>query len=190
MYTLNEKEQSILDASLKLFVENGFHGTSTAQIAKEAGVATGTLFHYFNNKEELINSLYIYTKESLLKDISGNYDDKKSFKQNIKDLWLKFSCFGINNSYMFQFILIFHTSPYITSLTKEHLENRYDELVEFYMQGTEKQEIKMVYNELLLDYFWGNIYSTVTHFQKYPEKLNEKNLNMAFELFWEGIKIE
>ena len=128
MYTLNEKEQSILDASLKLFVEHGFHGTSTAQIAKEAGVATGTLFHYFNNKEELINSLYIHTKESLLKDISGNYDDKKSFKQNIKELWLKFNWFGINNSYMFQFILIFHTSPYITSLTKEHLENRYDRI--------------------------------------------------------------
>ena len=64
------------------------------------------------------------------------------------------------------------------------------ELVEFYMQGTEKHEIKMVYNELLQDYFWGSIYSTVTHFQKYLEKLNEKNLNMAFELFWDGIKIE
>ena len=73
---MNEKKQSILDASLKLFVENGFHGTSTAEIAKTAGVATGTLFHYFKTKEELINSLYLHTKESMLNEISGKYDDK------------------------------------------------------------------------------------------------------------------
>jgi AcrR family transcriptional regulator len=56
---VNEKEQKILDTSLVLFVEKGFHGTSTAEIAKTAGVATGTLFHYFKTKEELIDRLYI-----------------------------------------------------------------------------------------------------------------------------------
>lgn len=111
----------------------------------------------------------------------------ESFKQNIKELWLKFSYFGINNPYMFQFILIFHSSPYITSLTKEQIENRYDEFVEVYNWGFKKNELKLVYNELLLDYFWGNIYSTVSHFQKYPDKLNEKNINLAFELFWDGV---
>ena len=65
---LKEKKQTILDASLKFFVENGFHGTSTAEIAKTAGVATGTLFHYFKTKEELINRLYLHTKESMLNE--------------------------------------------------------------------------------------------------------------------------
>ncbi len=87
---------------------------------------------------------------------------------------------------MFQFILIFHSSPYITSLTKEQVENRFVELLDVYKKGIEKQEIKLVYNELVLDYFWGNIYSTVSHFRKYPEKLNEENIEMAFELFWDG----
>ena len=58
---MKEKEQKILDTSLKLFVERGFHGTSTAEIAKTAGVATGTLFHYFKTKEELIDSsIYLH----------------------------------------------------------------------------------------------------------------------------------
>ena len=184
---MNEKKQSILDASLRLFVENGFHGTSTAEIAKTAGVATGTLFHYFKTKEELINSLYLHAKGGMLNEISGKYDDKISFKENIKSLWLKFIYFGINNPYMFQFILIFHSSPYITSLTKEQVENRFVELLDVYKKGIEKQKIKLVYSELVLDYFWGNVYSTVSHFRKYPEKLNEENIEMAFELFWDGI---
>ena len=81
---MNEKKQSILDASLKLFVENGFHGTSTAEIAKTAEVATGTLFHYFKTKEELINRLYLLTKENMLNEAKGIYDDNKTFKENIK----------------------------------------------------------------------------------------------------------
>ena len=76
---MNEKKQCILDASLKLFVDNGFHGTSTSEIAKTAGVATGTLFHYFKTKKELINSLYFHTKECMLNEVKGNYDDKKKF---------------------------------------------------------------------------------------------------------------
>ena len=184
---MNDKKQSILDVSLKLFVERGFHGTSTAEIAKTAGVATGTLFHYFKTKEELINTLYLNIKGCLLNDVKGNYNDKESFKENIKKLWLKFINFGINNPYKFQFILIFHSSPYITSLTKEQAETRFVEVLEIYKKGIEKNEIKMVYNEMVMDYFWGNVFGTVSHFTKYPENLNEKNINLAFELFWDGI---
>ncbi len=90
---MNEKKQSILDASLRLFVENGFHGTSTAEIAKTAGVATGTLFHYFKTKEELINSLYLHAKGGMLNEISGKYDDKISFKENIKIVMAKIHLF-------------------------------------------------------------------------------------------------
>lgn len=184
---MNEKEQKILDASLKLFVERGFHGTSTAEIAKTAGVATGTLFHYFKTKEELINSLYIYTKESMLNEVNGHYDDKKTLKENLKALWLEFVCFGIKNQYMFQFILTFHCSPYITLLTKERIENRFIELLEVYKKGLKAHEIKKIYDELLIDYFWGNVFNTVSHFEKNPEKMNQKNIDLSFELFWDGI---
>lgn len=184
---MNEKKQHILDTSLKLFVENGFHGTSTAEIAKTAGVATGTLFHHFKTKEELINNLYLYAKETMLNEVKGDYNDGLSLKENIKNLWLKFIHFGINNPYNFQFILIFHSSPYISSLTKEQIENKFVELVDVYKIGVEMDEIKIIDNEMLLDFFWGNIFSTVNYFVKNPEKLTESAMNMAFELFWDGI---
>jgi AcrR family transcriptional regulator len=184
---LKEKEQKILDASLKLFVERGFHGTSTAEIAKTAGVATGTLFHYFKTKEELINRLYLYIKESMLNEISGHYDDKKTFKENINALWIKQVYFGINEQYKFQFILTFHCSPYITSLTQEQAETYAEDALGIYKNGIEKQKIKEIPFEMLMDYFWGNIIVTVGYFGKYPEKKNKKNLNLAFELLWDGI---
>ena len=48
------KREKIFSTALNLFVEHGFHGTPTSKIAKEAGVANGTLFHHFNTKEDLI----------------------------------------------------------------------------------------------------------------------------------------
>jgi len=186
---LKEKEEKILDASLKLFVERGFHGTSTAEIAKTAGVATGTLFHYFKTKEELINCLYLHTKETMLNEIRRHYDDKKPLKENLKELWFKFVCFSINNPHKFQFILTFHTSPYITSLTKEQLETQTEDMFGVYKKGIEKQELKKISFEMVMDYFWGNVVSTVNYFNKHPANLNEKNLDLAFELFWDGISM-
>ncbi|MEZ4579078.1 MAG: helix-turn-helix domain-containing protein [Desulfobacterales bacterium] len=53
------KKKKYLKPALLLFVENGIDKTPTSKIASEAGVATGTLFHHFKNKEDLVNSLYL-----------------------------------------------------------------------------------------------------------------------------------
>ena len=184
---MREKEQKILDNALPLFVEKGFHGTSTAEIAKTAGVATGTLFHYFKTKEELIDRLYIYTKESILEAAQGDYDENKPFKENVKSLWLKFVCLGLKEPYKFNFIMTFHCSPYITSFTKGRIEDKFVELLEVYKKGFAHNQIKEMYDELLMDYFWGNILNTIMHFEKNPKRMNQKNIDLSFELFWDGI---
>ena len=49
--------KKILDAALKLFAERGFDGTSISTVAKEAGVAKGLIYNYFESKEELIHQI-------------------------------------------------------------------------------------------------------------------------------------
>lgn len=48
----------ILDATLKLLASRGFHGFSIRDVAKEAGVATGTVYLYFEDREDLIQKLH------------------------------------------------------------------------------------------------------------------------------------
>lgn len=184
---MKEKEQKILDASLKLFVEGGFHGTSTAKIAEIAGVSTGTLFNYFKTKEELINRLYFYSKESMFKKINYNYDDKKTIKENFKTLWFKLVNFCTSEPNKFLFIITFHYSPYITSLTHKQMETQTESMLELFRRGMEQQKIKELPFELLAGYFWGNITSTMNYFIQFPQKNNRKNTELVFELFWDGI---
>jgi AcrR family transcriptional regulator len=65
------KKEAILEAATELFAENGYDGSSTAQIAKRAGVAHGTLFHHFGNKENLLAQIGIETIERLSQEHQG-----------------------------------------------------------------------------------------------------------------------
>ncbi|WEV57421.1 TetR/AcrR family transcriptional regulator [Ligilactobacillus acidipiscis] len=54
---ISERQKSVLQASLTLFSEQGFENTSTTDIAQMAGVAVGTVYQQFNNKEGLLQAV-------------------------------------------------------------------------------------------------------------------------------------
>lgn len=54
------RKQQILDTALTLFVQQGYYGTKTSQISKQAGISEGLLFHYFPTKEKLLEELVTF----------------------------------------------------------------------------------------------------------------------------------
>lgn len=55
-----DKYQRILEAAITVFAEQGFFQSTIAQIAKEAGVADGTIYLYFKNKDDILVQFYQY----------------------------------------------------------------------------------------------------------------------------------
>src|ERR687892_1736043 len=53
-----DKRRQILDAAIHVFARQGFHSTRVSDIADEAGVAYGLVYHYFNSKDEVLNQLF------------------------------------------------------------------------------------------------------------------------------------
>jgi len=53
-----DKRRLILDAAVRVFARQGFHSTRVADIADEAGVAYGLVYHYFSSKEQVMNELF------------------------------------------------------------------------------------------------------------------------------------
>jgi TetR/AcrR family fatty acid metabolism transcriptional regulator len=53
-----DKRRNILDAAIRVFARQGFHSTRVSDIADEAGVAYGLVYHYFSSKEEVLNELF------------------------------------------------------------------------------------------------------------------------------------
>jgi AcrR family transcriptional regulator len=53
-----DKRRQILDAAIHVFARQGFHSTRVSDIADEAGVAYGLVYHYFRSKDEVLNELF------------------------------------------------------------------------------------------------------------------------------------
>lgn len=67
-----EKRNALLQAATQVVAKQGLSAPTSA-IAKVAGVAEGTLFTYFNNKDELLNQLYLQLKTEVAKALMVNY---------------------------------------------------------------------------------------------------------------------
>ena len=53
-----DKRRQILDAAIRVFARQGFHSTRVSDIADEAGVAYGLVYHYFKSKDKVLNELF------------------------------------------------------------------------------------------------------------------------------------
>jgi TetR/AcrR family fatty acid metabolism transcriptional regulator len=54
-----DRRRQILDAAVRVFARQGFHGCRVSDIADEAGVAYGLVYHYFSSKEEVLDTLFL-----------------------------------------------------------------------------------------------------------------------------------
>jgi TetR/AcrR family transcriptional regulator, fatty acid metabolism regulator protein len=59
MATATDKRRVILDAAIRVFARQGFHTCRVSDIADEAGVAYGLVYHYFSSKDQILDTLFL-----------------------------------------------------------------------------------------------------------------------------------
>jgi AcrR family transcriptional regulator len=70
-----DKRRRILDAAIRVFARQGFHSARVSDIAAEAGVAYGLVYHYFDSKDQMLNELFT-ERWSLLLDAIREADSQ------------------------------------------------------------------------------------------------------------------
>lgn len=129
---MEDKQQKLLNAALNLFVSSGFHGTPTSKIASEAGVAHGTLFHYYKTKDELIIALYTDIKTRLKNHIDLKESKEQDAKTRLQNCLTRTVEWALHNQNEFRFAMLFHASPYKNLMEEEALKKlsgSYDKLI-------------------------------------------------------------
>ena len=194
------KQQQILESAIKLFAEKGYANTSTNEIAKEAGVAEGTLFRYYKTKETLLLALIVPFMQEMVPKIAEDVVGiiKLQVFESFEDLLRFFIINRINfikgSNKIFQIFvkevlyrdslrneLIPHMNPQILNYLNDMLNN-------FKARG----EIKNLPNEVivrmvgtfLMGYF-------VSRFILIPENMlknEDEEIEILIELILNGIK--
>jgi AcrR family transcriptional regulator len=112
----SKRRDAVLNAALKEFATKGFDEASTNEIAKEAGISKGLMFHYVNSKKDLFLFLYDYCTDMINKE----YFDLMNFKEN--DIFER-----LRQSYLLQLELM-QKHPWIFDFNKVSAITKSDEI--------------------------------------------------------------
>lgn len=80
------KYKMIVDAAVKVIAQNGYHSSQVSKIAKEAGVADGTIYLYFKNKEDILVSVFEDKMGQFIEQIANAINKKKSANEKLLTL--------------------------------------------------------------------------------------------------------
>jgi TetR/AcrR family fatty acid metabolism transcriptional regulator len=79
-----EKRRQILEAAVRAFARKGYHACRVGEIAEEAGVAYGLVYHYFGSKEEVLQTIFRETWTQMLARISELEAEKDPAREQVR----------------------------------------------------------------------------------------------------------
>jgi TetR/AcrR family fatty acid metabolism transcriptional regulator len=82
----NNKYHQILEAAVKVFARQGFHQSTIAQIAKEAGVADGTIYLYFKNKNDILVQFFSFRTKQVFESFREAVDGAVTSTEKLRRL--------------------------------------------------------------------------------------------------------
>ena len=184
-----DKQELILKAALKLFVEYGFHGTPTSKIAQEAGVSNGTLFHYYKTKDELVVALYIFVKTQLAVCIDSNRVEGETIKATFKRMFLSSMYWAIENPTEFRFTQQFHSSPYFSMVSNEEILKQTKYFMDFMEEAIRVRVLKPLPIDLLFTLISSHIYGINEYLvaSNLDAEKQKEVIDLSFDLIWDMI---
>ena len=99
------RTQSILEAALRVISRKGRAGATMEEIAREAGIAKGTIYLYFRSREALLDQVSSFAIQSLLKELDRVLDTPRPFSEQLRLLVRTKFAFLMNNIEFFRVYL-------------------------------------------------------------------------------------
>lgn len=181
------KRNAILDAATRLFAERGLAAAPTSEISKRAGVAEGTLFTYFETKDDLINALYREIKLELADAMMSDFPRKKNVRTRLQHVWDRYVNWGIENPKQRKVLAQLQVSEV---LTKESKAAGSAPFIEFQTMIRDAIDGRVFRDNLPVELISKSlavlVEATIDLTVSNPSKAN-KYRDTGFQVFWAGI---
>ena len=181
------KTEAIFEATVALTSQESLNGLTMSAIAKKAKIASGTLYIYFEGKEQLLNELYkhlmIKGTLSLLPSISH-----LPLKQQLFTIWSNVLRFRISNSSQVDFMHQFKYSSFISEESRKMDEQFVGHVVALLNAGKKEFIVKDMDSNILLPLLYGYVDNLARHFTLKKINLTEKIVEQTFVICWDAVK--
>ena len=184
----DDKRERLLVAALRLFAAHGIQDTSTAEIAKEAGVASGTLFLYFPTKQHLVNELVILVSKQEAEHINHLLNPSLSVRDTFFAIWDGSIRWLLENPEVFQYSQQVRHSGLVSEAATLESGKYFSFYYETIQRGLQEGIIKPYPIDLIGGFLYQDIVAMMNHIRMQPDqnKLTE-SIKKGFDLFWDGI---
>lgn len=184
-----EKKKALLKATLTLLINGGWHGASMAKVAAIAGVSPATIYLYFNNKQDLINKLYLEINENFSSHAFNGLDESNAVKHSFEKIWMNIADFRMLFEKEAQFLSQCDNSPIVDDEVRTEGLKHMQPLLNLWQRGVNEGIIKDVSPYLMYAY---TIYPLSYLINKHTKKhcsMDENKMKNSFILAWDSIKV-
>lgn len=188
--TKTEKYRRILEAAIKVFAEQGFFHSTISQIAKEAGVADGTIYLYFKNKDDILIQFYNYKTRNIFNRFRETVKEAENPGEKFRNL---IRCHlrefqrdrNMAMVYMAEARKGRHLDKFVDELTKMYLNMVGDVVEQGQAEGTFRKDL---YLSLVKRYVLGAVESVISTWVYAGGKYDlESMADPLVDLFLRGI---
>lgn len=179
-----DRKERLFEAALKLFSELGFHGVAVPKIAKEAGIATGSIYNYFESKEELVNQLFWYWKNQLKEYYLDEYPIDALIDHQFVFIWDRLHKYAHDHPLAFQFIEGHMHASYLNQDCLDLEEEVFEIGRMFVRAGQAKGLIRKADPQLLVGFFFGAFVQYFKDCRASRQKWNRASSLVIRDLCW------
>lgn len=186
-YQKNRKR--IINTAIKLFVKYGVQGTSMATLAHKSGVATGSIYNYFENKEALVNAIYCEVCDEAAAALLKDGVPEGTVQQRFEILMRREISHKLKKYNHFLFMSLYAYSPIIMKEVKAGYQPDNHLMVDVFDDGREQGVIRPLSNKELYYFLFGGLSSWLRWKEFSEERIEEADIDNLVTLTWNAIKI-
>jgi AcrR family transcriptional regulator len=182
-----DKRNAILAAATRLFAERGLTAAPTSEISKEAGVAEGTLFTYFNTKDDLINALYREIKLELADAMMSDFPRKKNVRTRLRHAWDRYVNWGIAHPRQRKVLGQLQVSEVLTTKSRDAGSTPFIEFQIMIRDAIEQHVLRADLPTELISRMLAASAEAAIDLSALKPSMANKYRNGGFEIYWSGI---
>lgn len=182
------KVDAIYKATLTLVKDRGLAGITMCDISKEASIATGTLYIYFKNKDELIKALFTECREKSARYYFDGIKEQLSFEERMQKLFRNIVYFKMKHFEVSAFLEQSYHSPYVDVIDLKKKQKAMEPLTVLIKEGVEAKKIKNIEVRLVVSYLFGIVNEMVKRAYFSNKKLTDTDVDEVYTMFRDGIK--
>ena len=184
---MTTKREAILQATLELVSEHGFHGTAMSMIAEKANVGAGTIYRYFDGKESLMVELYLEIKQEMGRAIAAGYDEAGPLRERFRTLWLNMFHYHVRHPREMAFTEQFANSPYTSEEIEQAYRVYFAPLARFFEFAQSEGVFKKMPLQMVGAYSYGVIVSLAKQSASGALTLDEATTELAIDASWDAL---